>query len=354
MKISQKSNLPASKPSVCVLTQTASDISSYYRNVLQSFDLYFITYKTPHKDAICFLPDSTWSHGRNRLWEHVKGQYDYYLFIDDDLRFFYQPGYLPLQAEALIQQMAETDSSSAFKALPWPFLQKLTRRKLTSTQFRKFLVRNLKEYNPMVATIRNLNNDITSKLDWQSLRQGQRVRATGWFDPQFSIFSEVAARLLLPYDVEISGWWSAQIPIYLLSHLMFKDRSLTFLNIGAQNMEHTVYRPGYDGYADCELMLNWLASAISKDLFSDLAPVDGQPINIQFAFHMMQHKIKKAQYPSQPTEEEVLSKLHHSCDLNHPYIFRRHEQLIEQMKSLANIDLVNRDQEAAEIASALE
>ena len=50
-------------------------------------DTVLLTYDEPLEGAI-FLPNSTWAQGRNRLQEEaLKGDYRYYIFLDDDLCF---------------------------------------------------------------------------------------------------------------------------------------------------------------------------------------------------------------------------------------------------------------------------
>ena len=51
-------------------------------------DVIFLTYDSKIDQAI-FYPDSTWAEGRNRLLQKAleKGEYLYYIFLDDDLKF---------------------------------------------------------------------------------------------------------------------------------------------------------------------------------------------------------------------------------------------------------------------------
>ncbi len=46
-------------PAICILTQTASEVSAYYRQLFHDFDLFFVTYKQKNSEAIAFLPNST-------------------------------------------------------------------------------------------------------------------------------------------------------------------------------------------------------------------------------------------------------------------------------------------------------
>lgn len=61
---------------ICFLTQTATDISDYYKEFFRDKNLFFVTFKTPNNNAVAFMPKSTWSDGRNRIWEEVKDKFD--------------------------------------------------------------------------------------------------------------------------------------------------------------------------------------------------------------------------------------------------------------------------------------
>ena len=50
-------------------------------------DFYFVTHDEPHKEAMQFCPDTTWTDTRNILAEKVPKNYDYYAFVDYDYKF---------------------------------------------------------------------------------------------------------------------------------------------------------------------------------------------------------------------------------------------------------------------------
>jgi hypothetical protein len=64
------------------LIQSEGDISDEMKSLN---DVFLLSWKTPINDAI-FYPNSTWTEGRNKLYEEVKNlDYDYFIFIDDDI-----------------------------------------------------------------------------------------------------------------------------------------------------------------------------------------------------------------------------------------------------------------------------
>ena len=72
------------------LVQGRSDLVEGYFHLAEreNADALFLTYDKKIENAI-FFPNSKWSEGRNKLLEQAKkrGQYDYYIFCDDDIKF---------------------------------------------------------------------------------------------------------------------------------------------------------------------------------------------------------------------------------------------------------------------------
>ncbi len=254
---------------ICILTQTATDISDYYKGFFEGYDLYFVTFKTPNKNAVDFLPKSTWSAGRNRLWEEVKGKYDYYLFIDDDLVFYRSMYAMVPQIHYLLENRYQKPIEKLYKeARPGAFFNRLSHY--------------LKKYSPDVLTVRNLNNQENKRLDLQALRAGNAARRLGWFDAQFTLFSNYAAQRLLPYDTKISGWASAQILIYLLSHEVFGPKAMGLIDLGVNNSFHTgAYVTDYKSNLDCKNMVEEICKSTAKD-FKHLFDTNYNHVNLYY------------------------------------------------------------------------
>lgn len=319
-------------PTLCVLTQTASEVRPYYREFFAGLDLFFVTYKEENPEAVDFLPGSTWSDGRNRLWEHVKDRYDYYLFIDDDLEFFYLPTDLPTTVGRLLQAKPHLQTKLRMRRLTTRLLHWFSYQKAEPARFRELLFAKLETYRPMVASVA-LTVDGTNAfhtLDRYALNRSRRVRPQGWFDAQVTLFSNIGASLLLPYDTHISGWWSSQIPIYMLAHLAFKDRAINILDIASRNMSTSLYRPGYDGIQDCLLMSEWLSPGILDPRCDPINLKDGSFIDQDFA-----HEFAKKKAEPNPRGEQTLAAaltaLGKSFDLHHPYIYERHQALVDTL-----------------------
>lgn len=320
-------------PRVCVLTQTASEVRPYYREFFAGLDFYFVTFKQKNPDAVDFLPGSTWSDGRNRLWEHVKGKYDYYLFIDDDLEFFCLPTGLPTTIERLLMMKMHWQEKLGVRGAVKRLLHWLSYQKADPARFRTMLYSTLRRYRPPVATVA-LTSDIFpfDPHDRFSLHRSRRVRPLGWFDAQVTIFSNVGGHLLLPYDTKISGWWSSQIPIYVLAHLAFKDRAINIMDLASANANHTLYRPDYDGFRDCLAMSEWLTPGILDPNCDPINLADGSYISHEFGFEYTKTRVRPAE-PGDRTLEEALLNLSKSFDLHHPYIYDRHRELVDEIEA---------------------
>ena len=238
---------------ICILTQTAEDISDCYKSFFKDFDIYFVTFKTYNPKAIDFLPKSSWSEGRNRLWEGVKGKYDYYLFIDDDLIFYKaQFDSIPF-LQRVSQKYNKTDITKAYK-------------RCSSKFFFQKLNKWIANYKPEVLTVKSLNNLGTHNLDANILSYKKYIRRVGWFDAQFTVFSAYAEQCLLSFDTKVSCLAIAQILIYLLSYNVFKNKAVSVLDIAVDNTFHIgAYVEDYKSNLDCLNMIEHICKFTNID-----------------------------------------------------------------------------------------
>lgn len=251
---------------ICYLTQTATDISDFYKEFFKGQDLFFVTFKKPNPNAVAFLPNSTWSDGRNALWEAVRGKYDYYVFLDDDLQFFKFNTPLPSSPLA---------SYAYWKLSGKPFTEAYT--PASASYFIERIKYYLTRYKPEVAAFSPVGTDFTAQATTKAMRRvgGSFVKRLAYFDAQATIFSEYGASRLLPYDTKVSGWWSSQIPIYLYAFHVFGSKAITLAELGVDNLNvQANYRPGYDGVKDCKTMLSAISDVTGHNF---LASAGGSP-----------------------------------------------------------------------------
>lgn len=239
---------------ICYLTQTATDISDFYKEFFKGQDLFFVTFKTPNPNALAFVPKSTWSDGRNALWEAVRGKYDYYVFLDDDLKFLKPKlSSSPLLTYAYYRLFYQSSFKSVYEPLkPAAFFARLEHYLTT--------------YKPEVLAPLCFDN-MATRLDTAAMRKNSFVRRLGWFDAQCTVLSEYGASKILPYDTKLSGWWSSQIPVYLYSYHVFGKKALAVSDLAVTNNFHAgAYVPDYNGREDVQRMLTEITSATGLDL----------------------------------------------------------------------------------------
>ena len=115
-------------------------------------DVFLLTWRTPVDGAI-FFPKSTWTEGRNRLFQEVKDlDYDYYVFMDEDVAFS-----KPLEVfEGLLEKYRPVVGVPLYPA--WPDLYENISEGEVSTQYtfdaictaiRKDALQTLLPYNPV-------------------------------------------------------------------------------------------------------------------------------------------------------------------------------------------------------------
>ena len=253
---------------ICFLTQTATDVSAFYKEFFKDQDLFFLTFKSVNDQAVAHLPKSSWSEGRNRLWEEVRGKYDYYVFLDDDLSFWKPRLPLPPYGLHLLQKMQSWFGRGALN---------FCYTRAEPHHFFKRLEHYLSTYSPEVLSVIKFHVP-SIVFDEAALKSNSFVRRLGYFDAEFTVLSNLAASKMLPYDTKISGWWSAQLPIYIYAHDVFASKAICVTELATSNhVQNTGYVPGYVGLDDCKKMLAEMTTATGRDfnaMFNDHTVVD--------------------------------------------------------------------------------
>eukprot|EP01006_Ploeotia_vitrea_P031782 TRINITY_DN64092_c0_g1_i2.p1 TRINITY_DN64092_c0_g1~~TRINITY_DN64092_c0_g1_i2.p1 ORF type:complete len:311 (-),score=1.57 TRINITY_DN64092_c0_g1_i2:215-1147(-) len=182
---------------VLYLVQTEDGLTSIMRNALPG-DTLCLSWKRPSPPCI-FLPNSTWTEGRNALLllaKSVPQKYTYYTFLDDDVTF--------------------------------------TRQQYK--QWQDFLF----QYRPAVGT------PFVPGHVWHAPPlPGVSVQTTKFFDAVMNAFhiDIVNGGLLLPYydgEDDVS-WWRSQICVVVLANILYPDQILQFNNLTISNKVHRQY-----------------------------------------------------------------------------------------------------------------
>ena len=202
------------------LVQTAGLLPEVYKYLdKNNSDLLTITWKDK-VDGVPFYPGSTWTEGRNHLYEMAKvkkGEYLYFIFLDDDL---------PLTKEKI---------------------------KL----FEELLV----EYRPAIASPRLWSyNENCEDLS-------QHVHSVYAFDAAMNAFhySVIYDDVLFPYtaDFDSESWWYSQLIMLQKAHVFYDGFVLQFNEVHLSNATHSSYPRNNDFYKIEEWLNN---NVIERDI----------------------------------------------------------------------------------------
>ena len=181
-------------------------------------DVLVLSYKEPCKDTslphvkYIFQPSSTWTTGRNLLYEISKVRdkfYLYYIFMDDDVKLH------------------------AFD------------RTLTNRNLWRMFEHSLRTIQPPIATIMDSHLkflDVTRPKDCEP-EHVTKFAQVFWFDAIFCAFHNQAVDHILPYRVKFDSrsWYYSQIYAIIRSDVIFHGQVVGDTRIQAQNTQHHPY-----------------------------------------------------------------------------------------------------------------
>jgi FkbM family methyltransferase len=194
-----------SEKKICYLTQCAGCIPPNY-TCFRSRDIILLSYKQNTPDTDIFFPNSTWTAGRNKLFElAIQKEYDYYVFLDGDLNI----------DESLLKQF-----ETILNKIDYPII-----------------VPNMWNYNTRISSYKIKYN---RKGIQNNLFKAQSV---DWFDGAMNAFHKNSIRKLLPYNVryDSTSWWYSQLCLILKSNFLFKNQIVQINNINIINNSHSNY-----------------------------------------------------------------------------------------------------------------
>jgi hypothetical protein len=193
------------------IIQTSSKLPEIY-HCLRSREFVLLSFKENTPDTTIFYPQSTWTTGRNKLREYIltmKKQYDYYIFLDEDVVF---------------SQYSQKDGFNKFEEL-------------------------IQIYKPYIA---NPNYDgYYTNHNGNLLGEAQ---TTIWFDGMCNAFSKEAffSNIIFPYiDIfDSKSWWVSQYIMIILCSIHNKEVVL-FNHLKVTNEIHSEY-PKLDVFKEAE------------------------------------------------------------------------------------------------------
>jgi FkbM family methyltransferase len=215
------------------LIQSASKLPDIYKCLKNCVhrDVVLLSYKEHTSDTSIFYPGSTWTTGRNKLREYVlnlKKNYDYYIFLDDDVSFAY---------------CSQEDGFTTFERL-------------------------LSKYNPFIA-----NPNYDGYYLTYGIIPSVEAHTTIWFDGMFNAFSKEAffSNQIFPYihKFDDNSWWMSQYAMIILCSVYDKE-VLLFPGLKINNVNHSEY-PKNDGWKETEdFIFNNVISISQLDAIHDI------------------------------------------------------------------------------------
>lgn len=196
------------------IVQTEAGFPRNYDSISDKSVLLSWKAKTP--DTTIFMPNSTWTSGRNAAIHHLKEKgedFEYVIFLDDDIYF---------------KNLTQEVGFKRFEAF-------LTEHKPAIGLPRCF------DYNATKTQISGLPEDINRQgledlsLDYQ---------AVDWFDGCFNAIRRDAADIILPYDQQYDAhsWFTSQFILILRANFYFKNEIIQCNRLQIMNgsIEHEI------------------------------------------------------------------------------------------------------------------
>ncbi|XP_078354583.1 uncharacterized protein LOC144639185 isoform X1 [Oculina patagonica] len=175
--------------------------------------------KKPSHISYIFVPESTWTSGRNILYFAARTRirsYHYYIFLDDDVDLGFN-SFTPQEMKML----------TPFRAFERWLLDNEPAVGVTDYQNRLQDVKFLFERQRMLCGI----------------KETSMVVPVMWIDAIFNAFHHKAIDHILPYPTKYDkeSWWSSQLHVICSVELKFRGQALLFVPITAYNGQHRDY-----------------------------------------------------------------------------------------------------------------
>tara|TARA_Y100001938_G_scaffold148191_1_gene231223 strand:+ start:5890 stop:6750 length:861 start_codon:yes stop_codon:yes gene_type:complete len=239
---------------LCILQVTPSTPTQSHVELFgnkEQCDFYFVTHDKPHKEALEYCPNTTWTDTRNVLIEKVPKKYDYYGFAD------YDYGFRPLGTLGALEQV----------------------------------LYDLDKFNPAVLTYYPGRGMITPFADNIDYRNSKEYSVLPFAHAGFKMIHHSLLDWFFPMITQYGGGVEAchlfnilEIPFLkntVCSHKMVYDN-------GHTNMESPHNRDSYKNQYNMHMMWNWLRPSIKRtkiiDYYAKTEKEKADPMLIKRAF----------------------------------------------------------------------
>ena len=209
---------------VLYLIQAKTNLPEIYDNIKNRCIL--LSYGEETEDTNIFCPNSTWTSGRNKLYEWAAAfetRADYYVFLDEDIEF---------------ENVQQKDGFEQFES----YLGQIRA---------PIMVPDCWGYNSETTNIPGLPKDIQRKGLLNRRLVNQPV---DWFDGAFIAFRQDVFfdPRLLPYDnsFDSRSWWVSQFIMILRANVLYRNHVIQNNRLRVKNVKHRNYLRGFDGFVD--------------------------------------------------------------------------------------------------------
>lgn len=180
---------------------------------MRSKEKIVLSYENNTPDTNIFAPNTTWTQGRNLLFNKaIEKDFDYYVFVDHDLA---------INEEGV----ARFENTINNLQRNYPIV---TPRAWDYNRGRGFFDANM----DMKYKQKGLEN-----LDWE-------CQTVDWFDGCFNAFHKSSIKKLLPYiDIyDDESWWYSQLLLIYKSNFLFRNNIVQINSVHIpDNRQHTEY-----------------------------------------------------------------------------------------------------------------
>ena len=194
--------------------QTKAELSSNYETIFSGRNVLLLSYGKESEKTNIFYPNSTWTTGRNKMFEYIKENnldYDYYVFCDDDLSFNLDS----------IKKFEE--SANLLRNYPILYPRHWS---YSTTDIRKIPSWEVGQYSG-----KGMEN-----LNWE-------YQTVDWFDGACNAFSKESLYKLLPYETNYDNinWHMSQLMMILKANYFYRNKIVQMNKVYIKNVGHSKY-----------------------------------------------------------------------------------------------------------------
>ncbi|KAF3981228.1 MAG: hypothetical protein HFP81_07810 [Methylococcales symbiont of Hymedesmia sp. n. MRB-2018] len=169
-----------------------------------------LSYKENTEDTDIFFPNSSWTQGRNKLFEKaINDDYDYYIFLDEDLT---------LDAKKILYFERILDKYD------YPIITP-----------------NMWDFNDYSASDGTLSGTRHARNSFTNYTM--KIQTVDWFDGAFNAFNKNTIKQLLPYIERFDNecWWHSQRLLTIRANYLFKNNIIQINDLEVLNTQNSTY-----------------------------------------------------------------------------------------------------------------